>query len=175
MLDGKIFIIPKYITTVILHKALQAKNLPICDDTGYSDPYCVLKMNKQKFSSKIIKQNLVFTFHSLFSFSLFFLSFLLLQIIPAFFNFKKKKNPVWNEAFHFRYEDVSSVITIELWDKDWLSSDDFMGKLLIPVTSIKVKKNFKFLTFKKERTHKKRELIKIVYLLKLCFVGKKNI
>ncbi|KAF9438678.1 hypothetical protein BGZ76_006051, partial [Entomortierella beljakovae] len=42
---------------------------------------------------------------------------------------KKNLNPIWNESFDFVIEPQSmpDIVKLVLWDKDLISSDDFMG------------------------------------------------
>ena len=37
---------------------IEGSSLPICDPSGFSDPFAVVKLGKQKFTTSVIKQNL---------------------------------------------------------------------------------------------------------------------
>eukprot|EP01127_Copromyxa_protea_P000265 TRINITY_DN10226_c0_g1_i1.p1 TRINITY_DN10226_c0_g1~~TRINITY_DN10226_c0_g1_i1.p1 ORF type:complete len:445 (-),score=117.01 TRINITY_DN10226_c0_g1_i1:48-1382(-) len=49
---------------------------------------------------------------------------------------KKSLNPVWNETFDFYVSIPSGELHIKLWDKDRWSKDDFLGEVIIPVSSL---------------------------------------
>eukprot|EP01105_Mastigella_eilhardi_P021159 TRINITY_DN509_c0_g1_i5.p1 TRINITY_DN509_c0_g1~~TRINITY_DN509_c0_g1_i5.p1 ORF type:complete len:1273 (-),score=278.82 TRINITY_DN509_c0_g1_i5:103-3897(-) len=49
---------------------------------------------------------------------------------------KKTLNPVWNEVTSFSNVLGSDVLTVEVWDWDKLSSDDFLGLVEIPLVSL---------------------------------------
>ena len=42
-------------------------------------------------------------------------------------------NPVWNEDFGFKVRDLSDPILLKVYDKDSVTSDDFMGWGQIPL------------------------------------------
>ena len=44
--------------SLIIVKIHRAKKLPSFDSNGFSDPYCKIKMNKQKFYTNTIYKNL---------------------------------------------------------------------------------------------------------------------
>ena len=78
-----------------------------------SDPYVVFKAGKMSVKSKVAKQNL---------------------------------NPIWNDHIElflsqeFLQED--GILEIEVWDKDFLKSDDYMGRTLVILDEIEKWKNF---------------------------------
>lgn len=95
----------------------KAVDLAAMDKNGKSDPYAVITstFNKQRFKTKVCKKTL---------------------------------NPMWNETFDL-YVDLSSTFTylsyvsqptgevhIRLWDKDRWSKDDFLGEVILPVSSL---------------------------------------
>ncbi|PRP88606.1 hypothetical protein PROFUN_03017 [Planoprotostelium fungivorum] len=49
---------------------------------------------------------------------------------------KKTLEPVWNENFEFQVTSATEPLTIELWDKDLMSSSDFICKLVIPASEM---------------------------------------
>lgn len=47
---------------------------------------------------------------------------------------KRNLNPEWNEIFIFKSEDIKKaqgILEIHVWDKDFFTSDDIIGKVLI--------------------------------------------
>ena len=44
----------------------------------------------------------------------------------------KNLNPIWNQDFGFKVRDLSEPIILKVYDEDVLTSDDFMGRGLIP-------------------------------------------
>jgi len=47
----------------------------------------------------------------------------------------KNLNPTWNETFEFPVRQEADI-NITLWDKDLLTSDDFLGEVHISVDSL---------------------------------------
>ena len=48
---------------------------------------------------------------------------------------KSNLNPVWNAEFKFTVPAVETKIKIELFDKDTITSDDYLGQVVLPVWS----------------------------------------
>ena len=50
---------------------------------------------------------------------------------------ENSKNPSWNETFRF---DLASpelaVVTLEFWDDDTVSGDDYLGHVSLPVSEV---------------------------------------
>eukprot|EP00743_Colponemidia_sp_Colp-15_P009313 GILK01010180.1.p1 GENE.GILK01010180.1~~GILK01010180.1.p1 ORF type:complete len:716 (+),score=82.87 GILK01010180.1:36-2150(+) len=96
----------------VLVEVVEARDLPVADIGGSSDPYAYVSCRKvgQKMEhSQAFKTPTVF----------------------------KNLNPVWNETFLFEtcthLED--SVLHVEVWDKD-LTSDDHLGSISLPFTQL---------------------------------------
>ena len=73
------------------------------DENGKSDPYVKVRVGKAVQQSKVIDQEL---------------------------------NPIWNETFVFSTKraeaclrSAQAKIVLELWDKDFLSPDEFLGQV----------------------------------------------
>ena len=43
-------------------------------------------------------------------------------------------NPVWNEEFGFKVNELAGAIFLKVYDEDAVTKDDFMGKGEIPLT-----------------------------------------
>ena len=51
----------------------------------------------------------------------------------------KNLNPVWNEKYEFEIVSAEKAeVQIEVWDEDYLSSDDFMGIVTIPLKDLQM-------------------------------------
>ena len=48
----------------------------------------------------------------------------------------KGKRPTWQDALIFRIGPNSQSLTINVWDKDFMSSDDYIGQALVPLLSL---------------------------------------
>uniref|UniRef100_A0A7M5X7A4 Phosphatidylinositol-3-phosphatase n=1 Tax=Clytia hemisphaerica TaxID=252671 RepID=A0A7M5X7A4_9CNID len=112
---------------------LQAKELPAMDPgpNGKADPYCIVKFGNEEHITTVQQRT---------------------------------TEPVWNETFIFEVDNIPQTafpfsanarnsngklkitqvplcellyyIHIDIWDKDTLNRDDYMGKVIIPVASI---------------------------------------
>lgn len=110
---------------------LQANDLPSMDPTGKADPYCIVKFGNEEHITTVQYRT---------------------------------TEPVWNETFIFEVNNIPQTafpfpanarnsngalritqvplcellyyIYIDIWDKDTLNRDDYMGKVMIPVASI---------------------------------------
>jgi Ca2+-dependent lipid-binding protein len=63
-----------------------------------------------------------------------------LKVIFTLFNrkvIKKNLNPIWNEKFEIKSFDMNDKIEIEVYDYDCLTSNDYMGKIIINPIFIK--------------------------------------
>lgn len=91
-------------TAKLTIKVIEARNVAPKDFNGKSDPYCVLVIEGSK---EKVKTKIRF----------------------------KTLSPVWNEKFTFTLEGEisSSILHLEMWDHDFLSSDDFMGQVNVPI------------------------------------------
>jgi len=90
-------------------KIIAARNLKAKDFGGTSDPYCVITCNKEEFRTRTSY---------------------------------KTVNPTWHgENFVFQQTPLNnSVIEINIWDEDrWQLSNDFLGKVEIPVSDVYVR------------------------------------
>lgn len=45
-------------------------------------------------------------------------------------------NPVWNESFSFTTDNLNEPLVFKVYDHDWGSFDDFMGKATIGLESL---------------------------------------
>ncbi|KAF8977935.1 hypothetical protein BGZ52_006573, partial [Haplosporangium bisporale] len=52
----------------------------------------------------------------------------------------KSLNPTWNVSFDFDLEtqSIPDEVRFMMWDKDWVSKDDFMGCLIVPLDSASI-------------------------------------
>ena len=115
----------EYLFTVVLVE--RGTDFPALDPIGTSDPYCILKLGKETKQTTVQFKNL---------------------------------NPIWNETFIFEVDRLPQVafsgpsarkstipfivplcelmyyITIDIWDRDKMNRDDFMGRVMVPLTTI---------------------------------------
>ena len=49
------------------------------------------------------------------------------------------KRPSWIDVFSFNVASDSQTVTIELWDKDRITADDYIGKTVIPLTGLQAR------------------------------------
>lgn len=112
---------------------LQGKDFPPMDPTGKADPYCIVKFGDEEHFTSIQYRTV---------------------------------EPVWNQTFIFEVDNIPQTafsfplstvnnsgvlqlsqiplcellyyIYIDVWDKDTLNRDDYMGRVIIPVSSIEV-------------------------------------
>jgi len=45
-------------------------------------------------------------------------------------------NPIWNESFCFVTSDLDELIVFKVYDHDWGSLDDFMGRATVKLNTI---------------------------------------
>lgn len=75
---------------------------------GASDPYCLVTVLGARTGSKIRTKTIW-----------------------------KNLNPVWNEKYEFEIVSPDKAeVQVEVWDEDYLTSDDFMGQLIIPLSEV---------------------------------------
>lgn len=96
-----------FIFLVRSHGSLQvteARGLRALDSNGKSDPYAIIKVGKAVQETKVIDKDL---------------------------------NPVWDETFVFSAKAAERCmrsshpkIIFELWDRDFLSPDEFLGQVV---------------------------------------------
>ncbi|XP_048584999.1 uncharacterized protein LOC5520963 isoform X2 [Nematostella vectensis] len=99
---------------------VEGRNLPVMDPNGKSDPYCIVAVGDQE-QRTAVQYNTI--------------------------------NPEWRETLQFEVAGVPQLmqidgdetsanwcmvhyIQIEVWDRDTLNRDDFMGRLMIPVSAL---------------------------------------
>ena len=41
------------------------------------------------------------------------------------------KNPIWNQQFTFQVDNIDDICTIEIFDKDTFTQDDYIGKAVL--------------------------------------------
>lgn len=89
---------------------LSAEGVRAADSNGLSDPYCILRVGNHKASSCIKERTL---------------------------------SPVWHETFVFAPNDTSAAIDegrpwilFQLYDKDLVSNDDFLGQAHLPFSTL---------------------------------------
>ena len=45
-------------------------------------------------------------------------------------------NPVWNESFSYTTNDLNELMVFKVYDHDWGSLDDFMGRATVKLTTL---------------------------------------
>ena len=95
--------------------------------TGFSDPYCKFKLGRQKRRSTVSTFSPLSTLSTLSPLSPLFL--LSSPSPPSVQVVTRCLNPDWKEQFDLRmYEGDNTTLHVEVWDRDLLQSDDFIGE-----------------------------------------------
>merc|ERR1711974_144604 len=87
---------------------IEGSDLVAADVCGTSDPYCVFTIGDPT-AKKLPKQKS--------------------SVIPY------TLNPVWNESF-VSEANTTDILTINVYDKDAVGSDDFLGRIQLPLDTL---------------------------------------
>ncbi|XP_031571649.1 uncharacterized protein LOC116305818 [Actinia tenebrosa] len=103
-------------TILLTITVVEGRQLPVMDPNGKSDPYCIVSVGGQEQTTAV-------------------------QYATV--------NPEWRETFQFEVPAIpqsdtddnygSCLIhyaTIDIWDKDTLNRDDFMGRVMVPISTL---------------------------------------
>ncbi|MGH0117014.1 UNVERIFIED_CONTAM: hypothetical protein FKN15_024959 [Acipenser sinensis] len=107
---GRIYITASIVKEILTVKIRDAKNLVPMDPNGLSDPYVKLKLIPDPKSESKQKTKTV----------------------------KCSLNPEWNETFTFKLKesDKDRRLSVEIWDWDLTSRNDFMGSLSFGISEL---------------------------------------
>lgn len=87
---------------------LEGSELVAADVCGTSDPYCKMSVAPLQEKKPVVQKS------SIIEYTL---------------------NPIWNEAFIFE-GNTSDILTINCYDKDAVGSDDFLGRIQLPLDTL---------------------------------------
>jgi len=109
---------PSFAGGAVTLKVVSGRNLASKDSNGLSDPYCEIYLLDEKGQpNKKSKQKT--------------------KVI------NKNLNPTWDESFNFTAPPGGACagILIEMFDKDAIGTDEFMGRIIVPTNKFKMEKD----------------------------------
>eukprot|EP01118_Nematostelium_gracile_P005231 TRINITY_DN1637_c0_g1_i2.p1 TRINITY_DN1637_c0_g1~~TRINITY_DN1637_c0_g1_i2.p1 ORF type:complete len:273 (-),score=53.64 TRINITY_DN1637_c0_g1_i2:53-850(-) len=86
-------------------KVIEARGLRSADAFSPSDPYCIVELKGHLFNKEKQYTKVIWD----------------------------NNNPIWNEDFVMHPSKPQDIIIISIYDKDKITSDDFLGKIELPV------------------------------------------
>jgi len=109
---------PSFAGGAVTLKVVSGRNLASKDSNGLSDPYCEIYLLDEKGQpNKKSKQKT--------------------KVV------NKNLNPTWDETFNFTAPPGAACagILIEMFDKDAIGTDEFMGRIIVPTNNFKMEKD----------------------------------
>ena len=107
----------------------KGENLPALDPAGSSDPYCILKLGKDERRTSVQFNTLDPKWEQTFVFELNNLP----QVVT------ENSSTRLSKTFSFSSVPLCELeyyMIIDIWDKDTLNRDDFMGRVIMPLATI---------------------------------------